>query len=184
MSPGTMSCAKPDAGHRLEGMRRDARLPDDIAPPGPAPQACGHVLLTGATGFLGRQMLRELLADGALEVTCLIRASDDRETRVRLDETMRLAGIDTPAAMARVHAVRGDTSQPGLGMGEAYAALAARVDAVYHCAAEVSWVKSYALLRRTNVLAALEVIRFACAARAKPVTFVSSLAVCFARGLR
>src|SRR5882672_3820860 len=121
MSPGTVSCVKPDPRQRLEGMRRDARLPGDIAPPGPAPQACGHVLLTGATGFLGRQMLRELLADGVLEVTCLIRASDDREARLRLDETMRLAGIGASAAMARAHAVRGDTSQPGLAMGEAYA---------------------------------------------------------------
>jgi thioester reductase-like protein len=184
MSPGTVSCAKPDAKARLESMRRDAVLPADIAPPGPVSGACAHVLLTGATGFLGRQVLRELLADGATRVSCLIRAGDDRDARSRLDETLRAAGIEDPAAMARADAVRGDTSQPLLGMADAYLPFAARIDAIYHCAAEVSWVKSYALLRRTNVLGALEVIRFACATRAKPVTFVSSLAVCFARALR
>jgi thioester reductase-like protein len=78
--------------------------------------------------------------------------------------------------------LRGDTSLARLGLGEAYGAIAAHIDAIYHCAAEVSWVKKYSHLRRINVLGTLEVIRFACAGRTKPLTFVSSLAVCFVAG--
>jgi thioester reductase-like protein len=186
MLPGTATCAKPEAERRAaarrETMRRDAVLPADIAPATSAASSCQRVLLTGATGFLGRHVLRELLARD-LEVICLIRAPDETQAQARLEQTLRAGGTD-PRTWSRAHAVRGDTAQPRLGLGRQYDTLAASVDAVYHCAAEVSWVKGYAQLRRTNVLAALETIRFACALRAKPVTFVSSLAVCFARGSR
>jgi thioester reductase-like protein len=189
MLPGIATCAKPEAERRegreaarRETMQHDAVLPADIAPATPAPSSCQRVLLTGATGFLGRHVLRELLARD-LEVICLIRAQGESEAQVRLEQTLR-AGRTDPRAWSRARAVGGDTTRPRLGLGARYDVLAASVDAVYHCAAEVSWVKGYAQLRRTNVLAALEVIRFACALRAKPVTFVSSLAVCFARGAR
>jgi thioester reductase-like protein len=184
MSTGIESCAKPDpkARDRLEAMRRDAVLPGAIAPCGPHASVALRVLLTGATGFLGRQVLRELLAASAVHVNCLVRARDDREADARLDKALDQAGVVDPAMRARAVALRGDTSLAQLGMGDAYGAIASRIDAIYHCAAEVSWVKRYSHLRRTNVLGTLEVIRFACAGRTKPLTFVSSLAVCFAAG--
>lgn len=183
MSAGTMPCAEPDAvgDSRAAAMQADAVLPAAIRPPGAVASVVRRVLLTGATGFLGTHVLRELLARG-LDVHCLIRAVDDAEADVRLARTLDAAGVRDEASRVRAHAVRGDTAQPQLGLGECHARLAAAMDAVYHCAAEVSWVKSYALLRRTNVTAALEVLRFACDARAKPVLFVSSLAVCFTGG--
>ena len=45
----------------------------------------GHVLLTGATGFLGIHVLRELIDSDAETITCLVRGKDqkDAERRVR-----------------------------------------------------------------------------------------------------
>jgi len=178
MSPGTANCVKSErARHAL--MRLDAVLPADVLPAGPGAETCRRVLLTGATGFLGRHVLRELLARD-LEVICLVRAQDARQAQSRLEQALT-EGYTQPSVWERARAVCGDTAQPRLGLGAAHDALAAGVDAVYHCAAEVSWVKSYARLRQTNVLAALEVIRFACQTRTKPITFTSSLATCFAR---
>lgn len=184
MSIGIESCARPEpkAQDRIEAMRRDAVLPGAIAPCGPHAAIASRVLLTGATGFLGRQVLRELLAASAVHVNCLVRARDDREADARLDKALDEAGVVDPAMRSRAVALRGDASLARLGLGEAYAAIASHVDAIYHCAAEVSWVKRYSHLRRTNVLGTLEMIRFACAGRTKPLTFVSSLAVCFAAG--
>src|SRR3982074_994316 len=93
MSPGTESCAKPEPRpeDRLEAMRRDAVLPGTIAPCGPHAAVASRVLLTGATGFLGRQVLRELLATTSVHVNCLVRARDDREADARLDKAPDVA---------------------------------------------------------------------------------------------
>src|SRR5262249_50693936 len=57
--------------------------------PGPSQEA-RTVLLTGATGFLGRYLTLEWLERMALvegKVICLVRAKDDATARNRLDET-------------------------------------------------------------------------------------------------
>jgi thioester reductase-like protein len=184
MSIGIESCDKPElrTADRIEAMRRDAVLPAGIVPGGPHAPVASRVLLTGATGFLGRQVLRELLATGPAHVSCLVRARDDREADARLDATLDAVGVTDASMRARAVALRGDASHARLGLGDSYGAIASRIDAIYHCAAEVSWVKRYSHLRRANVLGTLEMIRFACAGRTKPLTFVSSLAVCFAAG--
>ena len=48
-------------------------------------QSLGHVLLTGATGYLGIHVLRELIESDAETLTCLVRGKDqhDAERRVR-----------------------------------------------------------------------------------------------------
>ena len=48
-------------------------------------QELGHVLLTGATGYLGIHVLNELIASDAKSITCLVRGKDqhDAERRVK-----------------------------------------------------------------------------------------------------
>ena len=50
-----------------------------------APRELGHVLLTGATGYLGIHVLNELLDSDAKSITCLVRGKDqpDAERRLR-----------------------------------------------------------------------------------------------------
>ncbi len=101
------------------------------------------LLLTGATGFLGGYVLRELLAATDAEVHCLVRPEGQRPGLDRLLE--RLATLSErygPVTDARagdirkrVHAV--PCSLESLGRGAA--ALPARIDAVWHVAALVSF---------------------------------------------
>jgi thioester reductase-like protein len=164
-------------------VQEDACLPCDIVPAGEITGLNGTVLLTGVTGFLGRQLFRELLSAGYSEIICLIRAGDDSVACSRLNEAISAGGINSNMAGAKVRALCGNVAQTQFGMSpQAYAELAAQVEVVYHCAAEVNWVKSYKQLRQTNVLGTIELLRFACHSRTKALTFVSSLAVCFARG--
>src|SRR6185436_13042004 len=132
MSPGTVPCDRPEskAAQRAAAIRRDAVLPAHVVPPGRAAGIERRVLLTGATGFLGRHLLRELLERG-LEVVCLIRG----DVAPRLEKALRDGRVDS-SLWARVKGVAGDTSQERLGMGDAYETLARDIDAVYHCAAE------------------------------------------------
>ena len=48
-----------------------------------------HILLTGATGFLGAFLLRELLERTEADIHCLVRAGSADEGRTRLRQTLQ-----------------------------------------------------------------------------------------------
>jgi thioester reductase-like protein len=100
----------------------------------------GAVLLTGATGFVGMELLDRFLSRGERQVYALVRASDDRAAAQRLP------------AHPRLRAVAGDIERPGLGLTPAAAdRMTAEVSTVVHCAASVSFEMSLADSRRINV---------------------------------
>jgi thioester reductase-like protein len=97
------------------------------------------VLLTGATGFVGKEILDRFL-ERDRRVFALVRADDDDAAARRLSSHPRLT------------AVAGDIEQPGLGLAPATAArLAEEVTNVVHCAASVSFDLSLEDSRRVNV---------------------------------
>ncbi|WP_225955256.1 non-ribosomal peptide synthetase [Kibdelosporangium phytohabitans] len=140
-----------------------------------------HVLLTGATGFLGAFMLHELLARTRAHVYCLVRASDDAAAAKRVVAALRSYQLDDD--VSRVTALAGDLAEPRLGLGaEQFAGLAETVDAIFHNGARVNHLDSYARLRAPNVLGTVEVLRLATAARVKPVHFVSTIGLVYGTG--
>ncbi len=169
-------------GHELSLMRADSRLPDDIRPGSSAwPVESGsHVLLTGATGFLGAWLLHALLEDSAVCVTCLVRpANGDPSARIR--QNLDQYGLFHAGLSSRIEVICGDLSLPALGLGiDRYNGLTRSVDAIFHAGAGVNWILTYGALRETNVLGTIELLRLACTARPKQFHFVSSLAVCYA----
>lgn len=149
-------------------MLDDAVLPADIRPPARGIRTTDlrnarRILLTGATGFLGRAILSELLDSTPAELVCLVRS----------------AGAPRGGPSSRVRVVAGDLAHPRLGLRhQEFTALADGVDAVVHCAAAVNWIYTYSALRGVNVAGTLELLRLAVEAGAA-FHFVSSLSVCY-----
>lgn len=124
------------------------------------------ILLTGATGLVGAELLGRLLArHPAAEVHCLIRASDAGALAERLREVRLLARL-TPATARRVHAIAGDVARPGLGLGDAFEPLARRVDTIVHAAASTRFDADLASARAVNLRSVIEICAFAQRARA------------------
>ncbi len=146
----------------------------------PVPLVAKHILLTGATGFLGRFLLLDLLQAAASEgghVTCLVRARNDAAAMQRLHEAY---GSDDLllAHSARLTVLAGDFSQPRLRLAAAsYGRLAAEVDAVLHNGALVNHSLSYEHLFDVNVLGTVELMRFALQTRRKAFGFLSTTGV-------
>jgi nucleoside-diphosphate-sugar epimerase len=102
------------------------------------------VLMTGASGVIGGALLRRLRD---LDVVCLVHRS--------------------PVSGPNVTAVPGDVARPMFGLAEqAYAELAAKVDAVIHCAAITDFNRVDGSLEATNVAGTQHVAAFAAAAKA------------------
>lgn len=138
-----------------------------------------NILLTGATGVLGARLLQEVLSTTGADVHCVVRAADQAEARRRIEEV--LFSYDEEECLKdqahRVRPVLGDVSLPQFGLADAaHAELAASVDLVLHCAANVSLVASYAKIAPVNVGGAANVIEF-CLAAGAPLLYTSSFSV-------
>ncbi len=172
--------AETQAGRRID-YAADIRLADDIRPAADVIRVAEQpqeVLLTGATGFLGAFVLRDLLRTTTATVHCLVRAADEAEGLDRLRanlEWYRLADeIDTD----RLRIVVGDLAEPRIGLAEErFDALARTVDAVYHCGASVNWIHPYPTLKAANVLGTEELLRLAARHRTVPLHHVSTTGV-------
>jgi thioester reductase-like protein len=138
----------------------------------------GRVLLTGATGFFGSHVLEQLLASTSAGVDCLVRARTREHARERVARALASYRIECGDAFWRVNPIPADLEAPGFGLAPAdHDVLAQAVDAIYHCAGQVNYLKPYRELARANVGATREVLRLAATGRPKAVHHVSSVAV-------
>jgi fatty acid CoA ligase FadD9 len=153
--------------------------------PGPASEI-RTVLLTGATGFLGRYLAldwleRMDLVDG--KVICIVRAKDDAAARARLDATFdsgdpKLLAHYRKLAAEHLEVFAGDKGEANLGLDEAtWQRLADTVDLIVDPAALVNHVLPYSQLFEPNVLGTAELIRIALTTKIKPFVYVSTMAV-------
>ena len=120
------------------------------------------VFLTGATGFLGMEVLARLLEKGDRRVIALVRAADDAAAQGRLDDVMAKLWPDPAPYRDRARAVAGDVTADGLGLDAATrAAVAEEAGAVMHCAASISFDLPLDEARRINVEGTREIIALA-----------------------
>jgi thioester reductase-like protein len=125
------------------------------------------VFLTGATGFLGMEVLARLLEQGERDVVCLVRAPDEAAAAARLEGVLATLWDDPSPYRAHVRAVAGDVTRPGLGIQPALrTAIAEEIGAVLHCAASITFDLPLEEARLINVEGTREVIGLAREAKA------------------
>lgn len=128
-----------------------------------------RVFLTGATGYLGVQILLHLIKSPRLKsVAVLVRGSGTEQALQRLHHAVSSAGGgQTDATKIRVWP--GDLSQPHLGLSqEHWSELyelgvrqernATGIDTIVHCGAIVDWTRSYGDLEAANVLSVQQLL--------------------------
>lgn len=140
------------------------------------------VLLTGATGYLGRFLCMEWLeklAPTGGKLVCIARGGSKAAARRRIDNALsgdrelterfhRLAG-------AHLEVLAGDIAIPNLGLDQStWTRLAGSVDLIVHPAALVNHILPYSQLFRPNVVGTAELIRLAITAKLKGFTYIST----------
>jgi len=133
-----------------------------------------NILVTGATGFLGRQVVIELCKRG-LNVTVMIRGSQGRDRFQKL--ASKFPGFKSEY-MSQITVVQGDLTQDGFGMSsDLYSLLSWTITSVIHSGADISYIKNYELLKNANVTGTLRVLEFCHTGVEKTLHHVSSMAV-------
>ena len=132
------------------------------------PKAVGRtVVLTGATGYLGKYLLQQLDADSTVsKVVCIaVRSTGDDQAR------------ELPVKSSKALAYTGDLTAPLLGLSRSdFANLARDADTIIHCGARRSFWDNYHQLRKVNFVATREIVKLAFARRI-PIHFTSSAGV-------
>lgn len=138
------------------------------------------IFLTGATGFLGAHILRDLLTrkSPTARVVVLVRSKTEDQALERIRSTCRAYGFWDEAWTSRLQCVCGDLGKPQFSLPEAvWTDLTQRVDVVIHNGALVHWVYPYSTLKPANVLGTIDALKLCGSGKAKQFSFVSSTSV-------
>jgi nucleoside-diphosphate-sugar epimerase len=148
------------------------------------------VLLTGATGFLGKEILAQAAADPRItRVVAVVRPETVRDPKTR--EVVRILKPKErgQALLRRLHIgeaqagkfrfLEGDVEKPGLGLADKHVEkLRASLTHVIHCAASVSFDDTYENSYRANVLGNRNALLFSLGCQRAPGSpFVTHVAI-------
>ena len=177
--PPLVGTLPPQCRKDVDTLRRLVRETMEIGPPAKAVSADAfqEVLLTGATGFVGRFLLQELLLrNSGLIVHCLVRARNEEHGLERIRKSLQNADIWEESLANRVRAVVGDIGIARFGLdASCFDMLCDRMDAVYHSAAELNLAASYLSIRKANAFSIRNVLELCLNTRLKHCIFISSM---------
>jgi thioester reductase-like protein len=147
--------------------------------------ATRDILLTGGTGFVGAYLLHSLLMMTDRPIVALVRSSSPSAGRARLIAALKKSNVPfhtgsngrdlAKMVERRVQVVCGDLTEKRLGMAQdIWDDLASKVETVYHCGAEVDYIKSYGALTGPNVHGCEQVIRLCATGTLKRLNLIST----------
>jgi amino acid adenylation domain-containing protein/thioester reductase-like protein len=146
----------------------NVQIPLRSAFPDPALQTLSvdarRVFLTGATGFLGIEILRQLLALSTVHVYTLVRATKEAQAEDRLIQKAVSAGWWKPDYNPRLHVWQGDLTQPQLGLNTSrwqmlQGQTSESIDVIIHNGAKVHYTQDYETLKKFNVSPTVELLK-------------------------
>jgi thioester reductase-like protein len=139
-----------------------------------------RILLTGATGFLGTQLIHDLMKQTDSLVYCIVRGETVDIAYERVQEKLQYyfgAELDQQIGK-RILVIKGDLTEPDLGLGQdQYSELAEQIDTILHTAADVRHQGKYSVFERNNVFTTRQLLEFAFHKRMKVFHHASTFGV-------
>ncbi|WLQ39044.1 amino acid adenylation domain-containing protein [Streptomyces laculatispora] len=171
--------ARPDLAAEVRLASDISRTGHEATAPARRPlRPSARPLLTGASGFLGAFLLRDLIETTGGPVDCLIRAEDDHSAAHRLRANLEHYGLWRPRYADLIRPLPGDLAAPGLGLSPGdRTALVRRLGPVLHNGARVNFAASYGDLRAPNVAGTEELLRLLADSASPGMHYISTTGV-------
>ena len=134
------------------------------------PQSGAKIFLTGATGFLGTQILHHLLSMSEVStVITLVRGDSISHATERVKDTACIAGWWSDNVLPKLQVWTGDLSQTRMGLSpKQWSTLGNQVDAIIHKGAATNWNADYESMYAANISSALDLLKAASSSPASP----------------
>ncbi|AEV69224.1 thioester reductase domain-containing protein [Acetivibrio clariflavus] len=142
-----------------------------------------NILLTGATGFLGSYLLRDLLINTDSVIYILIRGKDYEEAKRKCESKFSYYFDEDLIAKynERVVIVNGDLRYDRFGLDiELYDKLSRKIDCIIHSAAIVKHYGIYSEFYEINVKGTERLLKFSQTGRDKDFNHISTTGIAFA----
>ncbi|GKU18054.1 unnamed protein product [Fusarium langsethiae] len=123
-----------------------------------------HVFVTGASGYVGTEIVRQLLTQSDCQIHALVRASPEQAGHDYLLQNFTDAAWWKGEYESRIHAWLGDLSQPQLGLNiTAWSRLEGKgpdaIDCIIQNGAKVHYHMDYETLKATNVTSTVQILQ-------------------------
>ncbi len=127
-----------------------------------------NILLTGATGFLGREILFRLLMLQKDKHFILVIRGDKATAEARIKKLFQ-ESLDTyQDFLSRIEIISGDITLSNFGLGyQSFCELSTRIESIIHCAASTDLTQEELAAYQTNVLGTANVLELAKLASSK-----------------
>ncbi|UKZ76549.1 NRPS [Trichoderma virens FT-333] len=124
------------------------------------------VFLTGATGFLGTEILKQLVRNPVIKTIAVhVRSKSLAQGMDRIRDTAKIAGWWREEDMEKLEIWLGDLAKPHLGLAEAQwerlsglSKSEANINAIVHNGASVNWNANYDTLCAANVTSTVDLL--------------------------
>ncbi|WP_458118708.1 non-ribosomal peptide synthetase family protein [Paenibacillus sp. Z6-24] len=139
-----------------------------------------NILITGATGYVGIYLLRQLLQSTLSTIYVLVRGQTKEQSDTRLEEVWKFYFKNSfeEAWRQRIIVIPGDVSQPLFDLSEAvYNNLAHKCDCIIHSAALVKHYGHYKEFYDTNIRGTRHIIDFAQLGIKKDISHISTTTI-------
>ncbi len=145
------------------------------------------IFITGATGFIGTYIIKELIRTTDHTIAALVRARNSKQAEARLyREWWEHQGLCTALDNKRIHTVCGDITLKNLGLpNKEYQNLGSSISYIIHAAADIRLTAPLSELHKTNVQGTAHMLELAVAShnrkKLKRFSYVSTAYVAGSR---